>query len=159
GSDDLFTVLSHCLAPPNQPGKQTACRARCTLISVLPPFANEPPTDFAVEANRRAFEAALRLVESESGREWPLRIGGGAVTTGQWIEPTNPADPGRPVGRVARAGRDQAERALAAAERAFATWSRTDPPERARLLARVAAIMRRRKHELSAQMVVEIGKT
>jgi 1-pyrroline-5-carboxylate dehydrogenase len=126
---------------------------------MLPPFANEPLTDFGAEENRRDFEAALRLVESESGREWPLKIGGVEVATDQWIEPTNPADPGQSVGRVARAGRDEAERALVAAERAFPAWSRTEPVERARLLARVAAIMRRRKHELSAQMVVEIGKT
>jgi 1-pyrroline-5-carboxylate dehydrogenase len=126
---------------------------------MVPPFTNEPLSDFRVEATRRAFEAALRLVESESARQWPLKIGGDEVTTGRWLEPTNPADPGRVVGRVARAGRDEAERALAAAERAFPGWSRTEPAERARLLLRVAAIMRRRKHELSAQMVVEIGKS
>src|SRR5438093_6541069 len=108
---------------------------------MLPSFANEPPTDFRVEAQRRAFEAALRLVESEAAREWPLKIGGAEVTTGRWIEPTNPADPGQRVGRVARAGADQAERALAAAERAFPAWSRTPPDERARLLLRTAAIM------------------
>ncbi|HEY3110794.1 MAG TPA: L-glutamate gamma-semialdehyde dehydrogenase [Chloroflexota bacterium] len=126
---------------------------------MVPPFTNEPLSDFRVETTRRGFEAALRLVESESGRRWPLKIGGAEVTTDRWIEPTNPADPGEVVGRVARAGRDEAERALEAAERAFAGWSRTEPSERARLLMRVAAIMRRRKHELSAQMVVEIGKS
>jgi 1-pyrroline-5-carboxylate dehydrogenase len=126
---------------------------------VLPPFVNEPLTDFRADDSRRAFEAALRLVEWEAGREWPLKIGGGEVETGQWIEPTNPADPRQRVGLVARAGRAEAEQAVAAAERAFPAWSTTPPEERARLLLRVAAIMRRRKHELSAQMVVEIGKT
>jgi 1-pyrroline-5-carboxylate dehydrogenase len=126
---------------------------------VLPPFQNEPLTDFAVEANRAAFEAALRAVDAEGDREWPLVIGGERVTTGAWIEPRDPAAPDRRVGRVARAGRAEAERALAAAERCAADWAAVPAEERARVLLRAASIMRRRKHELSATMVVEIGKT
>ncbi|HEY3081576.1 MAG TPA: L-glutamate gamma-semialdehyde dehydrogenase [Chloroflexota bacterium] len=126
---------------------------------MLPPFRNEPLTDFGVPGNRAAFEAALAAVDAEADREWPLVIGGEPVVTGSWIEPRDPAAPGRRVGRVARAGRAEAERALAAAERCAAEWAAVPPDERARLLLRAASIMRRRKHELSATMVVEIGKT
>jgi 1-pyrroline-5-carboxylate dehydrogenase len=125
---------------------------------VVPEFRNEALTDFSVPANREAFERALGATEERSGREYPLRIGGEAVTTGEWIPSHNPAHPKQVVGRVARAGRAEAARALAVAEAAFQTWSRTDPAERARVLFKTAAVMRRRKHELSAAMVLEAGK-
>ncbi len=122
-------------------------------------FVNEPLTDFSQPQNRQAFAEALERVERESGREWPLVIGGERVTTGSWIVSQNPSSKEQVVGRVARAGRAEAERALAAAECAFASWSRFPAEERARVLLRAAALMRRRKHELSATMVLEVGKT
>jgi 1-pyrroline-5-carboxylate dehydrogenase len=133
-------------------------QSACQDLVVLPPFRNEPPTDFARAEVRAAFEGALAAVDAEAGREWPLLIGGEPVVTGRWIEPHDPAAPGRRVGRVARAGRAEAEQALAAAERCAPEWAALPPEERARLLLRAAAVMRRRKHELSATMVVEIGK-
>ncbi len=42
---------------------------------------------------------------------------------------------------------------------AFESWKRVSGPERARFSFRAAAIMRRRKHEFSAFMVLEIGKS
>jgi 1-pyrroline-5-carboxylate dehydrogenase len=125
----------------------------------LPAFRNEPLVDFSGAAERQAFEHALAAVDAEAGREWPLVIGRERVTTGAWIEPRDPAAPSRVVGRVARAGRAEAERALAAAWRCAPEWAAVPADERARVLLRAAAIMRRRKHELSATMVVEIGKT
>jgi 1-pyrroline-5-carboxylate dehydrogenase len=126
---------------------------------MVPEFRNEPLTDFSVAANRSAFEAALGRVADEANREFPLIIGGQPVTTGRWIASTNPAEKGQIVGRVASAGPSEADRALAAAERAFAEWSRFPASERARVLLRVAAELRRRKHEFSATMVLEVGKT
>ena len=121
-------------------------------------FKNEPLTDFADAGNRAAFEKALNQVGAEADREYPLVIGGERVTTGDWISSTNPSVKDQLVGRVASAGQADAERALAAAERAFAEWSRFPSEERARVLLRIAAAMRRRRHELSATMVLEIGK-
>jgi 1-pyrroline-5-carboxylate dehydrogenase len=125
---------------------------------VVPEFRNEPFTDFSLPLNRQAFEAALAAVEARAGHEYPLVIGGQAAATGTWLPSHNPAHPGQVVGRVAQAGRAEADRALAAAQAAFETWSRTDPAERARVLLKTAAAMRRRKHELSATMVLEVGK-
>jgi 1-pyrroline-5-carboxylate dehydrogenase len=125
----------------------------------LPAFRNEPLVDFSAAAERAAFERALAAVDAEAGREWPLVIGRERVTTGAWIDPRDPAAPSRVVGRVARAGRAEAERALEAASRCAPEWAAVPADERARVLLRAAAIMRRRKHELSATMVVEIGKT
>src|SRR5258708_1438201 len=127
---------------------------------MVPEFANEPLTDFAESApDRQAMEAALREVKGEFDREWPLVIGGERVTTGAWIDSNNPCQKQQVVGRTARAGQAEAGRALDAAWDAFADWSTWQPAERARLLLKAAALLRRRKHVFSATMVYEAGKT
>lgn len=125
----------------------------------LADFTNEPLTDLSQPDQRRAFETALARAESELGREYPLILGDERVTTGDWIESINPSRHDEVVGRVASANAAMAERALNAAERAFDEWSRLPGRERAALGLRAAEAMRRRRHELSATMVLEIGKT
>lgn len=126
---------------------------------MVPEFRNEPPTDFGRPEERAAFAAALGAVRAEFGREWPLVIDGAPVWTGAWIESFDPCQQDQLVGRVARASRAEAERALDAAERAAHDWARLPAAARAGVLLRAAALLRRRKHEFSATMVYEIGKT
>jgi len=123
------------------------------------PFQNEPLTDFSVPRNRDAFRQALELVQSRFGREYPLIIGGERIMTRDRILSTNPANPKEVIGSVAKADKDLADKAMAAALEAFESWSRVSPKARARVLLKAASIMRRRKHEFSATMVVEIGKS
>jgi 1-pyrroline-5-carboxylate dehydrogenase len=124
---------------------------------VVPEFRNEALTDFSLSASRQAFAGAIDALEGDA-HDYPLVIAGEHVTTGAWLVSHNPARQGTVVGRVAQAGRAEADSALAAAWTAFETWSRTDPAERARVVLKTAAALRRRKHELSATMVLEVGK-
>src|SRR6266568_2392103 len=126
---------------------------------MVPEFANEPLTDFSNPAQRQAMEAALRQVQGEFSRDWPLVIGGQPATTTAWIESLNPCQKTQVVGRAAKAGQPEAERALEAAWAAFTDWSRCQPAERARVLVKAAALLRRQKHVFSATMVYEAGKT
>jgi 1-pyrroline-5-carboxylate dehydrogenase len=126
---------------------------------MVPEFANEPLTDFSNPAQRQAMDAALREVGGEFGREWPLVLGGQPVATGAWIDSLNPCQKTQVVGRVAKAGQAEAGRALDAAWAAFPDWSRWQPAERARVLFKAAALLRRQKHTFSATMVYEAGKT
>ncbi|KAF0993656.1 L-glutamate gamma-semialdehyde dehydrogenase [Geobacillus sp. TFV-3] len=125
---------------------------------MVQPYRHEPLTDFTVEANREAFLAALKKVESELGRDYPLIIGGERIMTEDKITSINPANKAEVVGRVAKADKELAERAMKTADEAFRTWSRTSPEARADILFRAAAIVRRRKHEFSAWLVKEAGK-
>ncbi|KDE49606.1 1-pyrroline-5-carboxylate dehydrogenase [Geobacillus sp. CAMR12739] len=125
---------------------------------MVQPYRHEPLTDFTVEANREAFLAALKKVESELGRDYPLVIGGERVMTEDKIISINPANKTEVVGRVAKANKELAERAMKTADEAFRTWSRMSPEARADILFRAAAIVRRRKHEFSAWLVKEAGK-
>ena len=126
---------------------------------MLLPFQNESYEDFGIQANREKMEAALKKVESELGREYPLVIGGKEVTTKDKIVSINPSDKEQVVGVVSKANKDLAEKAMQAALGAFETWKKTPWTVRARYLLKIAHVMRQRKMELSAWMVYEEGKS
>jgi len=71
----------------------------------------------------------------------------------------NPARPSQIVGTRRRATVADADHAVEAAYRAFSTWRRVDPEERARYLLRTAAILRNRIYEFSAWMTYEVSKS
>ena len=102
--------------------------------------------------------AALREVRGRFGEKYPLVIGGEKVWTDKLTPSLNPSAPKEIVGYVPEGGIPEAERAVKAARAAFGKWSRTPFEERARLLERAAAIMERRRYELSAVEVFEVGK-
>lgn len=125
---------------------------------MVQPYKHEPLTDFTVEENRQAYLQALKTVEGYLGQDYPLIIGGEKVTTEEKIVSYNPANKEEVVGRVSKANKELAEKAMQAAVEAFKTWRKTKPEVRADVLFKAAAIIRRRKHEFSALMTKEAGK-
>src|SRR5262249_5160839 len=87
-----------------------------------------------------------------------LIIGGEEIFTGQEILSINPARPSEIVGRVAKASRAEADKALAAAQAAFPAWSRKSADERGQVLERAAELMRQERFDLAALEVFETGK-
>ncbi|MFN2492376.1 MAG: L-glutamate gamma-semialdehyde dehydrogenase [Pyrinomonadaceae bacterium] len=122
-------------------------------------FRNEAFTDFNKEENAAAMRAALKKVQSELGKEYPLVIGGERITTESKLDSINPANRQEVVGRFQKATKDLANQAVESAYDAFQTWKNTEPQKRAELLFRVAAVLRERKHEMSAWMIHEVAKT
>ncbi|MYL30066.1 L-glutamate gamma-semialdehyde dehydrogenase [Halobacillus halophilus] len=122
------------------------------------PYKHEPFTDFALEENRKAMETALKQVEADLGKDYPLIIGGERVMTDEKIEVVNPANKKEVIGRVSKANQDLAEKAHQVADETFEWWRKTKASYRADILFRAAAIVRRRKHEFSAHLVKEGGK-
>jgi RHH-type transcriptional regulator, proline utilization regulon repressor / proline dehydrogenase / delta 1-pyrroline-5-carboxylate dehydrogenase len=121
-------------------------------------YENAPMVNFVHRQTQEQMKAALRDVRTRFGRQYPLTINGEKVTTGKWMPSLNPSAPNEIVGIVADAGIPEAERALTVARAAFDKWSRTSVEHRAQLLERVAAIMERRRFELCAVEVFEVGK-
>lgn len=126
---------------------------------MLMPYCTEPYVNFAEEGPRQKMLDALKLVESELGKTYPLRIGGKKIETDKKITSTNPAKNDQVIGYVSKANSDQAVEAIAAADEAFKTWSRVDPDIRARYLVKAAEILRTRIYEFSAWMVFEESKS
>jgi len=121
-------------------------------------YENAPLTNFTEQANQDKMRAALREMRTRLGKEYPLVINGEKIRTGKTIASINPSSPDDVVGAVAEAGIAEAERAVQAARGAFEKWRWTPFEERAQLLERAAAIMDRRRFQLSALEVFEVGK-
>jgi 1-pyrroline-5-carboxylate dehydrogenase len=114
--------------------------------------------DFSQPYNQAAMMQALDAVRGQFGQQYPLIIGGDAYSSADQTVSRNPARPDEVVGRVSKAGAEHIDRALDAAWRAFAQWKRVAPEQRARVLFKAAALMRRRRWELAAWEVYEAGK-
>ncbi len=69
----------------------------------------------------------------------------------------NPAD-GSVIGRLPHATTEDLDRALAAAQRAFAEWRLSSPQERSRILRRVAELSRERATEIGRNITRDMGK-
>src|SRR5216110_2025137 len=121
-------------------------------------YENSPLVNFVYQESQEKMRTALREVHNRFGEKYPLVIVGEKVWTDKLTPSVNPSAPKEVVGYAAEAGIPEAERAVKAARTAFDKWSRTPSEERARLLERAAAIMDRRRYELSALEVFEVGK-
>ncbi len=125
----------------------------------LTPFRNEPFTDFSDQQVVRAFCDALEKVRGELGRTYPLVIGGKRVQLEQNFATTNPANPSQVLGYFPQGTAAHVDQAVEVASEAFERWRYTPVEDRAALLQTVARKMRERKHEFSATMVLEVGKS
>jgi 1-pyrroline-5-carboxylate dehydrogenase len=124
----------------------------------IPPFANETYLDFSEPKHKRAMEKALADARAKTGKKYPLVIGGEPVMTDRFIESRNPARPSEVIGYFSEGNEKHAEQALEAAWKAFESWSRVNYEKRANVLFRAARIARRRRYEINAWMVLEVGK-
>ena len=105
-----------------------------------------------------AFETAIAGVRAELGRTHPLRVAAEGRPGGGTIESLNPADTRVVVARVAAGTESDVRDAVAAARAAFPAWSATPWPARAAIIERAAEIVRRRRFELGAWLIFEMGK-
>jgi len=121
-------------------------------------YENAPLVNFVYRQNQEQMLAALRQARTRLGRKYPIVINGERIWTDKTIASINPSSPKQAVGHVAEAGIPEAEHAVRAARAAFEKWSRTPFETRCRLLERAAAIMERRRYELTALEVFEVGK-
>ena len=87
------------------------------------------------------------------------------LIAGEWVDGAsvsiniNPSDTNDVVGHFARASKEQAEQAIAAAKAAFPAWSRTTPQERYEILKKASDEILARKDELGKLLSREEGKT
>ncbi|MGE5176431.1 MAG: L-glutamate gamma-semialdehyde dehydrogenase [Hyphomicrobiales bacterium] len=114
--------------------------------------------DYARPEQEKGMREALERVRSSFGTKYPLVIGGKRIETKETFQSVNPADPAQCVGAFSMATPDHVSQAVAAADEAFHHWRWMPAEERANVLLRAAGIMRRRRHEISATMVYEVGK-
>lgn len=127
---------------------------------MLTEYKNEPLTDFGDSKNIEAFQKALETVKANYiGKTYPLIINGKGVSAENTFDTINPSRPKEILASFQDAGVKEADLAIEAATEAFKTWQYVRAEERSRYLIKAAHEMRRRKHEFSAVMVLEAGKS
>ncbi len=130
-----------------------------TTLAPTTPFRNEAIRNFTGPADAASLEAALVRARSALGRHYPVVAGGRPVETEKKIASTNPARPSELVGSVGSASLDQANDAVEVAARTFETWKHVPAAERARYLFEAAELIRRRRDDFNALLVLEVGKS
>src|SRR6266516_7909155 len=103
--------------------------------------------------------AALAKVRSQFGKEYDLRIAGHPRKSDSKLESLNPSRPSEIVGIHQKGSEQDARDAIEAAYAYCPTWSAVAIEKRAELLLRLAQVLRERKYEFDAWLVLEAGKT
>src|SRR6202021_2718109 len=93
-------------------------------------FTNEPFVDFSKTENNQAMRAALKKVEAEFGREYPMYISGEKIITTAKMSSTNPSHPKQVIGVFQMATAEHANQAVEASAKAVETWKRVAAEER-----------------------------
>jgi len=122
-------------------------------------FINQAPLDFSDLACRSRMEAALAALAAEPARTWPVVIGNQPQPVGRTLATRDPSHHATVLGQVAYAAQHEASAAVSQAAQALAGWRDQGAGARAALLHVVATLLVRRRYELTAWMVREVGKT
>ncbi len=123
-----------------------------------PIFENCIVYDFSDPAMKKQMEEALAKVESEAGKEYDLVIGGERVKGEGLLKTLNPSNQDQVLGSFQKGTVDLARKAIETADTAFEQWSKIPAEDRADYLFKAADVMKRRRLELDATMVLEEGK-
>jgi 1-pyrroline-5-carboxylate dehydrogenase len=121
---------------------------------------NEPVLDYEVGSGERAeLKAELRRMLSQPV-EVPCIIGGREVPTGDLVEMKPPHNRGQSLGHYHRAGAEQAELAIDAANEAKVAWSEMDWSSRATVLLKAAELLSGKyRHTINAATMLNMSKS
>ena len=142
--------IEELLAPPL--GNEQA------VIEATRVFPNAADTDYAELKAREKAQAGFRIVRQQLGKTYYPLINGEYITTAETVNSVNPSNPSEIIGKIGQLSVEQAEEAIAAAKAAFPAWRKTPVRQRAGVLRKAAELMEQKRHELSAWMVLEVGK-
>ncbi len=125
----------------------------------IPKFKNEACTNFSRPANRKKQHAAIEKARAEFGREYPILIGSERMYTDQKLSSFNPSKATEVVGVFQRGDAAVAGKALEVAAAKFEEWKHVPAARRAEYLFKAAKLMRKKRFELNAVEILEVGKT
>src|SRR5207249_143900 len=105
-----------------------------------------------------AYEHGVETAKSWLGQKHPFHVNG-EERWGEGVdEERSPIDRDIVIGEFARAGRQDARDAVAAAKAYVPTWSGMPWQERIRIMRSAADTISERVYELAALMAIEVGK-
>jgi len=128
-------------------------------VATITEFKNEPFTDFSKPENAAVQEAAIKAVRAQLGQTYPLVIGGQRIPGEKTFDSINPSKKSEIIGRFAAGTAEQAKQAVGEALRTFQSWQWTPAEQRAAILFKVAQLIRQKRFEINAWMILEVGKS
>ncbi len=150
------------LAPPQAKKRSGMLRnipVTIETLDQLTPFSNEPLRDFTFASVRKGFNSALKRVQADLGKTYPSVVAGEALTEGEKLRSYNPSHKEQVIGEAILCTEADVERAVASAQTAWPSWEQLGAKGRALRLLKLASLLRNQRDELSAWMVLEVGKT
>ncbi len=121
---------------------------------------NEPVKGYAPESPDRAELKAELQRMLKNPVEVPCIIGGREVRSGDLVDLVQPHDLSAPLGRYHRAGAEQAELAIDAANESKIAWSEMDWSSRATVLLKAAELLADKyRHTINAATMLNMSKT
>ncbi|MFN5956060.1 MAG: L-glutamate gamma-semialdehyde dehydrogenase [Dolichospermum sp.] len=121
-------------------------------------FCGVADTDFAKEESRDSSRLAFDGMRPQLGKTYLPFINGEYLNTTTFVDSLNPSNFSQVVGKVGLLSVEQAEEAMKFAKAAFPAWKKTPVKQRADILRQAGALMEQRRAELSAWIVLEVGK-
>ena len=121
-------------------------------------FPGAADTDYAEEEARKNAQNAIASVRQQLSKTYLPLINGEYVNTENFVDSLNPSNYTEVVGKIGLINVEQAETAIQAAKTAFPNWRKTPARERAGILRKAADLMEKRRPELAAWVVFEVGK-
>ena len=104
------------------------------------------------------FEATLKEMKANLGKEYGMIIDGKECYAAEKFEDRFPADTDVVLGVFQKGTAQDAQDAIAAAQKAFPMWSHMKWQDRVALLRKAAEIMDERNYEFGVAMAMEVGK-
>ena len=121
-------------------------------------FSGVADTDYAQEEKRKVSQQAFQKVRQQLGLTYLPLLNGEYVNTTTFVDSLNPSNFNQVVGKIGLLSIEQAEEAMKFAKAAFPAWKKTPVKQRADILRQAGKIMEQRRAELSAWIVLEVGK-
>ena len=144
--------LAKLLAPPTAPAQ-----FQSTITRGGETFSNEPHSDFSQAEVRKAMRENIGSVQSQLGRQWHGEASGIRLT-GPWLESRNPCRPNEVVAKVRSAALSDLDHIIEQTLKQWKPWRRKAPESRSDILRKAASEMSRRRYELAAWEIFEVGK-
>ncbi|MFN8943575.1 MAG: proline dehydrogenase family protein [Pseudobdellovibrionaceae bacterium] len=119
-------------------------------------YINEPLIDFALENHRN--EVIQKIQQFKLNQIVVPVINGQKLTSTDVYQRPNPSNKSQIVAQVQMATVEQAEKAIQTSHQAFATWKKVPAATRADYIFKLAELMRKKRYDLIATQVFEVGK-
>jgi 1-pyrroline-5-carboxylate dehydrogenase len=125
----------------------------------IPKFKNEAVLDFTKPVHHKKQFAAIAHLRGQLGKEYPILIGNERISLAQKFNSYNPSKQTEVIGVFQKGDVATANKAMEVAQATFEEWKRVPSKKRADFLFKAAKLMRKKRYELNAIEIAEVGKT